>query len=213
MIGRAGAGQAADVPPDSIRAALEEVFAREEFDWTRIPDPLAFLRDWFGDLSRWSVQLQSTHPFVFWLLVLTLAAVLVSLLVHIGYVIWRAVRPVGSVGGAAPGPRRSPQRDARWHLGETDRLRGEGRYVEALAHRFAALLLDLDRRGAVRFHPSKTPAEYRLELRAHPGAAAGFAELVGRLYGHLFGGEVCGVDDVDEFDRAATELGGRFATS
>ena len=65
------------------------------------------------------------------------------------------------------------------------------------------MLLDLDRARALVFHPSKTPAEYIGEARLDPGGRAAFAELVARLYRHVFGAVPVEPRDFDEFGAAA----------
>jgi len=86
-----------------------------------------------------------------------------------------------------------------------------GRYAEALAHRFVALVLDLERRRALAFHPSKTPAEYVGEARLDAAGRASLAELVARLYRHLFGGVPCDAGGYREFGAAADEVGRHVA--
>jgi hypothetical protein len=49
----------------------------------------------------------------------------------------------------------------------------------------------LDRGEALKFHPSKTPAEYVGEARLDAAGRASLGELVARLYGHLFGAAPC----------------------
>ena len=113
---------------------------------------------------------------------------LVVLLTHVGYTLWTiyrvTVRPVEQATRRAAGVE---LRDARSHRVQADALAREGRYAEALAHRFAALICDLDEAKAVSIHPSKTPAEYAREARLDPVGRVAIAELVSRLYAHLFG--------------------------
>ena len=72
--------------------------------------------------------------------------------------------------------------------------------------RRAEPVLELDRRGALRFHPSKTPAEYLREAQLDAAGQSGLAELVWALYRHLFGGVPCAADDWVAFDHAAESL-------
>ena len=82
-------------------------------------------------------------------------------------------------------------------------LAREGRYAEAIAHRFVALVLALEQRRAVVFHPSKTPAEYVNEARLDPSGRASLAALVGRLYRHVFGAVPCADPEYRDFTAAA----------
>ncbi len=191
-------------PPDSLRAALERVFAAPEYHWEIRRRPLEFLFELFGRVVAWFAQLEEAHPVAFWVLVGVLLAVLVAILSHIAYLVWRALRPRQAVAPAAGAP---PQRrDAAWHLTEAARYAGVGRYREALAHRFLALVLELDRVQAVRFHPSKTPAEYLGEARVDASAREHLRGLVQSLYRYLFGGAHCSADELAAFDRRAGEL-------
>src|SRR5206468_2981202 len=118
-----------------------------------------------------------------------LLVVLVALLAHLGYTAWRVyestVRRVGPAASAgAP-----VLADARAHLTRADALARAGRYAEALGHRFIAVVLELERAKALKFHPSKTPAEYVAEARLDDTGKGLFASLVASLYRHLFGAE------------------------
>ena len=104
----------------------------------------------------------------------------------------RTPTPGGAVGGLR-------LEDARAHRERADALARAGRYTEALAHRFVAVVLDLDARQAIKFHPSKTPAEYVGEARLDPSGRASLADLVGRLYRHVFGAVPCDERAYHEF--------------
>src|SRR5439155_16915477 len=88
-----------------------------------------------------------------------------------------------------------------------------GRYAEALAHRFVSLILELERRHALTFHPSKTPAEYVREARLDESGRASLADLVARLYRHLFGAVPCDANVYREFGVAAETVFRHVATA
>ncbi len=189
------------IPSDSVRRAVREVFDRPEYEWVemvrrhRLRDLWWGLRDW---LAQFSVQHPTGAKLLFWGALL----LLIALLVHLGLTIWRIYRATmaptrPATPGAAP-----VLLDARSHVARADALARAGRYTEALAHRFIALVLELDRRQALTFHPSKTPAEYAREARLGDSGRASFAELVGRLYRHVFGAEP--VDEAEYRDFGAT---------
>ena len=96
--------------------------------------------------------------------------------------------------------------DASAHLALAEDLARARRYAEALAHRFMAVLLELDRRKALRFHASKTPAEYIGEVKLDDSGRASFASLVAALYRHLFGAVPCDAVEYAAFGAAAQEL-------
>jgi len=197
---------------DSIRATLDSVFATPEFDWERaeLPDIIARLRALLQGINRWFENLMVEHPVIGWLLLAALALLAIALIGHLGYLAWRGIASAREPSASRGEP--LPQvRNAAWHLAEARRLRDAGQLAEALAHRFISLLLELDRRKALRFHPSKTPAEYVHEARLAPEGHAALTELVGRLYRFLFGGDTPSPEDFDVFDRRADELGEQVA--
>ena len=204
------------VPPDSLRAALREVFARPEYRWNERPDPWGWILAVWYRLLDWLDAVQRGHPAGFKVLLALSALVLVGLLAHMGYVVWRITRPTartpaGGAGGGAGGIGGPVLADARAQRVRAEELARAGRYAEALAHRFVALVLDLERRRALAFHPSKTPAEYVGEARLDAAGRASLAELVARLYRHLFGGVPCDAGGYREFGAAADELGRHVA--
>jgi len=197
------------IPPDSLRAALREVFARPEYRWNERPDPWAWIVAVWDRLLDWLDGLQRGHPAGFKVLLALLTLVLVGLLAHMGYVVWRITRPTARTPawGEGVGGIGAPElADARAHRLRAEELARAGRYAEALAHRFVALVLDLEWRRALAFHPSKTPAEYVGEARLDAAGRASLAELVARLYRHVFGGIPCDEGGYREFGAAADEL-------
>jgi len=200
------------VPPDSLRAALRDVFARPEYRWSERPDPWGWIVGVWYRLLDWLDTVQRGHPAGFKVLLAVLALVLVGLLAHMGYVVWRITRPTARTpAGGAEGIGGRELADARAHRARAEELARAGRYAEALAYRFVALVLELERRRALAFHPSKTPAEYVGEARLDAAGRASLAELVARLYRHLFGGVPCDEGGYREFGAVADELGRHVA--
>jgi hypothetical protein len=200
------------VPPDSLREALRDVFARPEYQWDERPDPWQWVVNLWSRLLDWFDALEQADPAGFQVLLAVMTLFLVGLVAHMGYVLWRITRPTARLPAAGPeasgGVRHE---DARAHRARAEELARAGRYAEALAHRFVALVLELERRRAVAFHPSKTPAEYVAEARLDAAGRASLAELVARLYRHLFGGVPCDAGGYREFGAVADELGGHVA--
>lgn len=197
------------VPPDSLRAVLRAVFQAAEYRW-RTPAPRG--RGWpaelVGQMLAWLDRLREAYPERYYALLTVLTLVLLLIAAHLASVVWRSLRaPVAAAPeSGGPGPR--PARDAAWHLAEARRSSAAGRYAEALGHRFAALVLELDRRRVVGFHPAKTPAEYATEARLDAAGRTALAQLVQALYRHLFGGLPCGPAEWEAFDRRAAALTG-----
>ena len=162
-------------------------------------------RQWHN-FVEWLDRLSAQHPVGFDVGLGLVVVALVVLLVHVGYVMWRIVRPAARTGQAKPAALGRVVADAAAHLAYSEELARAGRYAEALGHRFLALVLELDRRKALRFHASKTPAEYVWEARLTEMGRASLAGLVAQLYRHLFGAVPCDAGEYETFGEAAQEL-------
>jgi hypothetical protein len=193
------------VPPDSLRRVLDEVFAQPEYAWAAQRRPFEWLTGLWLRFLDWLNTMQTAHPWGFRALTAVLIVMLAGMLLHVGFVVWRITRPTARIrAGGAGGGRGSPApKDARAHGERAAELARAGRYAAALAHEFVALVLELERLQAVTFHPSKTPAEYVAEARLDPSGRASLADLVARLYRHLFGAEPCAEREYREFAAAA----------
>ncbi len=193
------------IPTDSVRRAVQEVFARPEYIWVPGGRPLHLMRDLWLQFEEWLTRFGAQHPIGFKLLLWGAVLLLVALLVHLGWLGWRIYRStVERPHVSAPGTRMLI--DARGHLDHAEALARAGRYTEALAHRFLALLLELDRAEAVTFHPSKTPAEYVHEARLGTAGRDSLAGLVAQLYHHVFGAEPCDERCYREFGTTAVTV-------
>ncbi|MGH7676126.1 MAG: DUF4129 domain-containing protein [Gemmatimonadales bacterium] len=181
------------------------MFARPEYRWVEGRHPLEWLAQLWRRLGEWLDTLQATHPAWHWTLIVVLTVVLVGLLVHIAWIVWRVTRPTlrAAAGPVAPG---APVLGASAHLERAEALAREGRFVEALAHRFLAVVLQLEEARAVAYHPAKTPAEYVAEARLDAGGRASLAALVARLYRHVFGAAPCDAVAYGDFGHAAGEV-------
>jgi Domain of unknown function (DUF4129) len=194
--------QAAD--PDSLRAALRTVFAAREYRWSEPSSTWSWVLTQWQRVLDWLEGLRLVSPVRYYLLLTVLTLALVASLVHLGWVVWRSLRPAEPV--RAPLPPAAPPRDAAWYAAEARRLSAGGRFAEALGVRFVAAVLDLDERRVVQFHPSKTPAEYAREARLDAAGRSGLSELVASLYRHVFGGTPCDAEQWHHFDALAASL-------
>ena len=167
---------------------------------------LSWLARQWQHLIDWLNRLSAQHPVGFDIVLAIVVVVLVALLVHIGYVMWRIVRPAARTGQTKAAVAGRMVADAAAHLAYAEELARAGRYAEALGHRFLALVLELDRRKALRFHASKTPAEYVGEAKLTDRGRASLAGLVAQLYRHLFGAVPCDAGEYELFGAAAQEL-------
>ena len=192
-------------PTDSLRAVLDSVFAAPEYQWRSAPRPLGFLQRLWTMLGLWLNRFHDSNPLLFQYFFWGLVLLLVLILTHAGWVFLRTVRGASAREGAVAGGPGVEARDARWYRREANRLATEGRYAEALHALFRALVLDLDARGLVRFHPSKTPNEYTYEPRLELADRERLRELVRGLYAYAFARQPCGPEEYRAWRQRAAE--------
>jgi hypothetical protein len=186
-----------------------QVFSRPEFQWVERHRVLSWLLQQWDKFRDWLNRFAEQHPTGYSIGLGLTVIVLVVLVVHIGYVVWRIVRPGVRTGAPTTTARPGMIVNAAWHVARAEELARAGHYAEALAHRFLAAVLELDRIGALRFHASKTPAEYVGEARLDESGRASLARLVAQLYRHLFGAVPCDDREYQSFGIAAQELATR----
>jgi hypothetical protein len=168
-------------------------------------DPLAPLRRAWDWLLRSLDVLRTQSPELYRVLVGVLVAVLALILAHAVWVAYRTMRgdATREIGFAMAGPE---VRGAAWYAGEADRLAKEGRFAEAVQADFIRLMLELDARQIVHFHPSRTPNEYARDPSLAPASQTDLTDLVRRLYAYAFGRARCGEDELREWQvRARVE--------
>jgi hypothetical protein len=186
--------QGASPSPDSLRAVLDSVFASSKYRWVERPHPFAFLQRWWAAVQAWLERMQQVHPAMFWVLFWGLVVVLVAVFVHGLWVMVRTLQAAGAPQSAA-GTSAAEAHGAAWYRREALRLAREGRYPEAMQADFLALVLELDHRKLLRFHPSKTPHEYTDEAQLSPPSREAFQDLVRALYGYAFARTPCGAEE------------------
>ncbi len=192
-----------------MRRVVGQVFARSEFQWVERHRVLGWLLQQWTNFRDWLNRFAEQHPTGYSIGLSLLVLVLVVLVVHIGYIVWRIVRPGARAGAPATASRPGIIVNAASHVARAEELARAGHYAEALGHRFLAAVLELDRIGALRFHASKTPAEYVGEARLDESGRASLARLVAQLYRHLFGAVPCDEREYQSFGIAAQELATR----
>lgn len=198
------------LPADSLRAALDSVFTAPQYVWEERPDVLGWLGEEFVRLLEWIDRLKAAHPTAHWWLVAALVVVLVAILVHGGWTFLRTIG-VSTARDDEPLAPRAVRQDARWFARAADALAREGRHAEAIQAAFLALVLRLDARGLVRYHPSKTPAEYARDPRLQPAERVTLSDLVRQLYAYGFAGVPCGAEDYRQWRERAAAWGGAGA--
>ncbi len=170
---------------------LDSVFAAPAYRWAEEPAPYRVLRRLWQQLGEWLEGLRIGNPLVFRILIGVLLVVSMLVLLHAVWVVLTTVR--GSVATAGPVPSREP-RDATVYRRMADQAAAEGRIVEALQLAFMALALTLEGQGALRYHPSMTPAECARQARLTRPDGERLGTLVRSLYAHAFGGVPCDAD-------------------
>lgn len=179
---------------DSLRAVLDSVFRDPAYRWREPEDFWAPIRRAWAALLDGVAELARSHPTALTAITWVLIAILVAVFVHAGWVVWQMVR--GATASADAPVAVPPPRGADWYRADAERLAGAGRYREAMQADFTAVVLTLDARRRLRFHPSKTPGEY---AREH----GPLTPLVRALYAYLFARAPCGAPEYAEW-RALT---------
>lgn len=171
--------------PDSLRGILDSIFRAPAYRWAERPDPFAVLRRGWIEFKEWLSALREAYPIGYQALLYLLLALVFVLVVRVLWLFYHAVDAPHAVEGDGPTHERAP-RTVSWFQHQAEELANAGRYAEAVQADFLALVLALDARKLLHFHPSKTPAEYTRESELDPAAAAAFRDLVRQLYGYAF---------------------------
>lgn len=167
---------------------IDTVLSAPAYQWTETEPRLSFLARWWRALVDWVGQFRESNPAAADLLFWSLVVVLVLIFVHGGWIMYQTVRGASAAEGRVGGSSQLAVRDERWFQRLADRLAGEGRFPEAMQAAFTALVLRLDARGMLRYHPGKTPREYAREARLAGDGPAHLEEAVRQLYAHAYAG-------------------------
>lgn len=176
----------AETRADTLRAALDSVFAGPAYRWEAREDPLGVVRRAWLFVADQLARLRTENPFAFRVLAWVLVAILAAILLHAA---WIAVRTVGK--GSRPSSDAKPlplsaARDAAWYAREAARLAQAGDFVAAMQADFIRLVLELDGRRIVAFHPSKTPSEYVRDAALTEDGRRALRSLVREMYVYAF---------------------------
>ena len=184
-------------PADSLRRVVRQVLSSPAYQWRDESDLTTAFRRWKRALLAWLDDLAGHHPLAYRLLLWGLVAALVAIALHAIWVLIRTTRARPPTEREAVATGTAVVRNARWWATEVDRLLGLGRYAAAMQAQFVVLALELDARNLIRFHPSKTPLEYLVELPNASSQRADFAGLVGDLYRYAYAGDRCGPSEFE----------------
>lgn len=192
------------IPADSLRAVLDSVFRAPAYQWAPAPRGQQLIERWWAALSAWLFRIQHAHPGLFRLIIVAVALGLAVIMIHAIATAFLTARRAAVRNDHAPAPRATRQSPARYFR-EADELAAQGRFGEAMQAAFLGMMLQLDQRGLLRFHPSKTPADYAREAALEPADRAALKGLVRGLYSVVFGGAACSPDDYRQWRSLAGE--------
>jgi hypothetical protein len=173
---------------DEIRAALDDVLSRSEFNPQKtfvvwLAEKLAAFFGWLGTLF-------DTNPVLFWILLIGCAVLLILLLVHI---IWTTTRVLG-IGSrlAQEDIHESRTRLSKAYAEEARHRAAAADYTEAIRFLFLSLIYRFDEAGKVSFRRAYTNREY-LELFADRRPVyAGLSTFVDTLDENWYGQHATG---------------------
>lgn len=171
---------------------LDTVLSAPAYQWTETAPRLSWLARWWRTLVDWLGRFRETNPTAADVLFWSLVAVLVVIFVHGGWIMYQTVRGATAAEGRTGSVGAVAIRDERWFQRLAETLAAEGRFAEAMQASFTGLMLRLDGKGVLRFHPSKTPREYAREARLGEDSRAGLQDAVNQLYACAYAGRPCG---------------------
>lgn len=157
--------------PEAVRAARDAVFARPEFDYRPPPPGDSLLERVISTIQELSLRLQTEHPIVWWC---GMGACVIALVAIVGHMVWswRAARPTAYDDDATDVETAIRRLDPGPFRRRAAGLASEGRFDEAVRELYVALLLTLDRPGALRYAPHKALLDYRIEASGDADARA-----------------------------------------
>lgn len=200
-----------------VSRALEQTYARPELAPPRpglfdpVRDAIDRVWGWVASLFEGLGGLRADAPFLYWAILVLLAAAAGSIVV---YFLYQTLSRLGdpsfgrsATAGEQGGPRGARARTPPEWDALAARLAREGRFREAALALYQGVLLRMEAAGAVRYDPAKTPGDYRREARPHPRGAALAAFLRG-FEPVAFGGRPLGADGYERLRAAAAGGGG-----
>jgi hypothetical protein len=171
------------VPPDDdrIRATLEEISRREEFNpqgWSS-PD-----FTWLQKFFEWLGTLLDAAPVLFWILLITCIILLVAILAHI---IWTVRKVFGGGKGKDGLSRAERRRLSAAYLQAANEAADTRAFTEAVRNLFLALVYRFDESGKLHFEPARTNREYLRHFVKQPQLQEPLQVFVDTLDEHWYG--------------------------
>lgn len=198
----------AQLPPAAdVQKAVAKVYQRPEYVerhgfgewfWRQVGRAFGRVADWMGSFG----SLRATNPVLYWAIV---GGLVLAVAAGIAYLVWNAARRGR---GEEPEAKRTklarPRTATDWEA-EAMRLAGEGKLREAAAALYQALLLRLDALNVLRFDASKTPGDYRMEVRGNAEASRALGTFLGIFEPVAFGGRALDADGWERMRAAVAE--------
>lgn len=197
---------------DSVDAALARVLARPEFAERSPPALLQLISDLAAAFRAWLASLltgwmpEQWYPAFTWLVIGVLCALAGWALYALVVALVGAPRAQGS---AAHSVRQAniPGEDAAWWEAAARAAAAGGQFRDAAVALYLAAVLRLEERGVLRYHPGKTPGDYRSEVRSHPDARRPFETFIRQFLPVAFGAHAPDAASFRALAATAAELG------
>jgi hypothetical protein len=196
-----------------VEEALAEVYARPELAAVPPSRLTAWLADVWNGLREW---LAGVFPglglgaggvqMLGWVVAGLFVLLAIAVLLHLtrsGTAWWQARDRSGASGGAAAADAGSLSA-ADWQA-RARMLAEAGRWRDAVLAQYQALVLVLDARGALRYDASKTPGDYRRELRGDPAMSRLFETFLRAFEPAAFGSRAADAAVFGHLQTLATE--------
>ena len=199
--------------PDAaaIEEALTRVYARGEFTAQRTPRLVQFMRDLWNGFRDWVASLwefvlpERGGPVIEWIIWGVVLGAALWALTHLILSLQQSDSSDAARGVANAADART--RNAAWWENAARTAALEARYRDAALFLYNAVLLRLETRGVLHYHPGKTPGDYRREVHAHAPARAPFEQFIRALLPTAFGARTPDAAAFEAVRTHATELG------
>jgi len=198
--------------PETIRRTAEQVLRRPDYQLDPQPDSGLTLLEMLQRFLRWILTpfqwlldaLEGLPGWLRWPVAVGLVAVLILLVLHIGYTIVRAVRGPRQKHGLAAALERTPRDPAALELQAAEAV-SRGDFITAIRLLFMACLLRLELAEKRAFRAGTTNREH---LRRHHDSPVfeplkRFVEIIETRW---YGRGVCGLEDFEVCRAAHAEI-------
>jgi hypothetical protein len=173
----------------SINEQLSRIFARSEFQEQQ-PEPWDFIVEWLKTWFKWLGGLYDGSPLFFWILFAISLIVLVFLLAHMAYTVYRVFSADRFFREQSSG--KSLRRQLSLHyqtLAEEAKQKQD--YTEAIRYLFLSLVYHYDENDQFAFRPALTNREYLAGFTDRAPLLQQLTGFVDVLDNHWYGMRPC----------------------